>query len=208
MKIVTDFPRKVKEIENLWIELSDGVKLAARIWLPEDAEEKPVPAILEYLPYRKRDGTIVRDAAHPSLFRRPRLCGGARRHARQWRFRRADASTNMPSRSRTTRSKSSTGWPSSLVHRQGRHDRHLLGRLQRTAGRGAQAAGTQGGRSRCARRMIAMPTTSITRAAASSTRISAGRRPCSPIPRARPIPRSSASAGATCGSSGSRTSPS
>ena len=63
MKIVTDFPRKVKEIENLWIELSDGVKLAARIWLPEDAEEKPVPAILEYLPYRKRDGTIVRDSS-------------------------------------------------------------------------------------------------------------------------------------------------
>ena len=66
MKIVTDFPRKVREIENLWIELSDGMKLAARIWLPEDAEEKPVPAILEYLPYRKRDGTIVRDQlTHP-----------------------------------------------------------------------------------------------------------------------------------------------
>ena len=66
MKIVTDFPRKVKEIENLWIELSDGTKLAARVWLPEDAEAKPVPAILEYLPYRKRDGTIVRDQlTHP-----------------------------------------------------------------------------------------------------------------------------------------------
>src|SRR5205823_3410399 len=57
---------KVKEIENLWIPMSDGIKLAARMWIPEDAEEKPVPAILEYLPYRKRDGTIVRDAlTHP-----------------------------------------------------------------------------------------------------------------------------------------------
>jgi putative CocE/NonD family hydrolase len=66
MKTITDFPRKVKEIENLWIPLSDGIKLAARMWIPEDAEEKPVPAILEYLPYRKRDGTIVRDAlTHP-----------------------------------------------------------------------------------------------------------------------------------------------
>ena len=66
MQTVTAFPRKVKEIENVWITLSDGVRLAARIWLPEDAEEKPVPAILEYLPYRKRDGTIVRDAlTHP-----------------------------------------------------------------------------------------------------------------------------------------------
>ncbi|MGE3831929.1 MAG: CocE/NonD family hydrolase, partial [Parvibaculaceae bacterium] len=66
MQTVTAFPRKVKEIENVWITLSDGVRLAARIWLPEDAEEKPVPVILEYLPYRKRDGTIVRDAlTHP-----------------------------------------------------------------------------------------------------------------------------------------------
>ena len=36
--------------------------LAARIWLPADAEQNPVPAILEYLPYRKRDGTYERDA--------------------------------------------------------------------------------------------------------------------------------------------------
>ena len=36
--------------------------LAARIWLPDDAEQNPVPAILEYLPYRKRDGTYERDA--------------------------------------------------------------------------------------------------------------------------------------------------
>ncbi len=63
---ITEFPRKVKEIENLWIPLSDGTKLAARLWLPEDAEENPVPALLEYLPYRKRDGTYVRDAlTHP-----------------------------------------------------------------------------------------------------------------------------------------------
>src|SRR5437773_7237314 len=66
MQSVTTFPRQVKEIENIWIPLSDGVRLAARLWLPEDAEAKPVPAILEYLPYRKRDGTTVRDAlTHP-----------------------------------------------------------------------------------------------------------------------------------------------
>src|SRR5262245_20940388 len=42
--------------------------LAARIWLPDDAEQNPVPAILEYLPYRKRDGTYERDAlTHPYL---------------------------------------------------------------------------------------------------------------------------------------------
>ena len=66
MRVVENFPRKVREIENTFIPLKDGAKLAARIWLPEDAETNPVPAILEYLPYRKRDGTCDRDAlTHP-----------------------------------------------------------------------------------------------------------------------------------------------
>jgi predicted acyl esterase len=66
MKIVTELPRRVREIENEIIELADGCRLAARVWLPDDAEMDPVPAILEYLPYRKRDGTSQRDAlTHP-----------------------------------------------------------------------------------------------------------------------------------------------
>jgi len=48
-------------IEHVWIEMRDGVRLSARLWLPEDAEQNPVPAILEYIPYRKRDGTRGRD---------------------------------------------------------------------------------------------------------------------------------------------------
>ncbi len=65
-KVITDFPRNVCEIENIFIPMPDGCELAARIWLPEDTESNPVPAILEYLPYRKRDGTAVRDAlTHP-----------------------------------------------------------------------------------------------------------------------------------------------
>ena len=66
MTVIDTFPRPVRHIENAWITLSDGCRLAARIWLPEDAKSDPVPAILEYLPYRKRDGTAVRDAlTHP-----------------------------------------------------------------------------------------------------------------------------------------------
>ena len=50
--------------EHIWIPLPDGRRLAARMWLP--AGEGPFPAILEYLPYRKRDGTAPRDATtHP-----------------------------------------------------------------------------------------------------------------------------------------------
>jgi predicted acyl esterase len=59
-------PPGTREIENVFIPLKDGTRLAARIWLPADAESRPVPAILEYLPYRKRDGTPERDQLmHP-----------------------------------------------------------------------------------------------------------------------------------------------
>ncbi len=59
-------PRPVREIEIAWIPLSDGTKLAARLFLPEDAEARPIPAILEYIPYRRRDSTREGDnLTHP-----------------------------------------------------------------------------------------------------------------------------------------------
>ncbi|SEP00061.1 CocE/NonD family hydrolase [Aquisalimonas asiatica] len=61
MKVVESFPEGVKVIENVWIPMRDGVHLAARLWMPEDAEDNPVPAVLEYMPYRKRDFTRLRD---------------------------------------------------------------------------------------------------------------------------------------------------
>lgn len=60
-RIITEFPHSVTTIEHLWIKLSDGTRLAARLWLPDCASDTPVPAILEYIPYRKRDGTRTRD---------------------------------------------------------------------------------------------------------------------------------------------------
>jgi putative CocE/NonD family hydrolase len=61
METRTEFPRRVRTISTEWIVLADGSRLAATIWLPEDAGQSPVPAILEYLPYRRRDGTVLRD---------------------------------------------------------------------------------------------------------------------------------------------------
>ncbi len=61
MRTVETFPRAVREIENVFIPLPDGACLAARLWLPEDAESAPVPAIFEFIPYRKRDFTRRRD---------------------------------------------------------------------------------------------------------------------------------------------------
>jgi predicted acyl esterase len=52
---VATFPRSVERLDPVWIPLKDGTRLAARIWRPVDAESIHVPAILEYIPYRRRD---------------------------------------------------------------------------------------------------------------------------------------------------------
>ncbi|PBJ72316.1 dipeptidyl-peptidase [Trypanosoma cruzi cruzi] len=57
--VVSTLPNKVKTIENVFIELRDATRLSCRLWLP--ADDVPQPAILEYIPYRKRDGTRGRD---------------------------------------------------------------------------------------------------------------------------------------------------
>lgn len=68
MQKITEFPYAFQTIENAWIPMPDGIRLAARIWIPEDAYEHPVPAILEYIPYRKRDFTRLRDEINHQYF--------------------------------------------------------------------------------------------------------------------------------------------
>ncbi len=64
MQIVESLPDQVRIIENVFIPMRDGKQLAARIWLPEQAESDPLPSIMEYIPYRKRDITRGRDAGN------------------------------------------------------------------------------------------------------------------------------------------------
>ena len=68
MQVVTELPQRIRCVENLWIPVPDGVRLAARLWLPDNAEAEPVPAIIECVPYRKRDGLRVRDEELHSYF--------------------------------------------------------------------------------------------------------------------------------------------
>jgi putative CocE/NonD family hydrolase len=57
---------RIREIDDLWIPLSDGARLSAHLWLPPQAELTPVPAIVEVSPYRHEDNTRRRDAVrHP-----------------------------------------------------------------------------------------------------------------------------------------------
>ena len=56
-----DYRAEVENVEIAWIPMSDGRRLAARLLLPKSPTKRPVPAILEYIPYRRRDGTRLRD---------------------------------------------------------------------------------------------------------------------------------------------------
>jgi putative CocE/NonD family hydrolase len=56
----------VSEIEGVWIPLSDGARLSARLWLPPEADAEAVPAVIEVSPYRHEDNTRRRDSVrHP-----------------------------------------------------------------------------------------------------------------------------------------------
>ena len=58
------------EIEHVWIAMPDGVRLSARIWLPREwvTSSEAVPAIFEYIPYRKRDMVRARDERNHPVF--------------------------------------------------------------------------------------------------------------------------------------------
>src|SRR5690625_3343025 len=64
MRTVDTLPHQVREDEYVRIPMSDRSRLAARIWRPVESEETPVPAILEFIPYRRRDLTAQRDSIH------------------------------------------------------------------------------------------------------------------------------------------------
>ncbi|MEU4674007.1 CocE/NonD family hydrolase [Amycolatopsis sp. NPDC023774] len=63
-RALASLPYEILEDENVRIPVSDGIRLSARIWRPVGSESLPVPGILEYIPYRQRDLTSVRDSIH------------------------------------------------------------------------------------------------------------------------------------------------
>ena len=67
-RIVDPLPEPVEIIDPVWITMADGCRLAGRLWLPTSARATPVPAILEYVPYRRRDATIIGDTPRHGYF--------------------------------------------------------------------------------------------------------------------------------------------
>ena len=53
--------RPVNDPVTTWIPMADGVRLSVRLWIPTGTE--PVPAVLEYIPYRKSDAYRAHDDA-------------------------------------------------------------------------------------------------------------------------------------------------
>ena len=58
-------------MEQAWIPMKDGVRLAATLYMPDGAKAgEKFPALLEYLPYRKDDGTTAGDYPKHAYFAR------------------------------------------------------------------------------------------------------------------------------------------
>ena len=134
------FPHRIKEDSQVSIPLSDGTRLAGRVWRPEAADLHPVPAILEFVPYRQRDLTAVRDSIHHPYFAGTRVRGRPGRPARQRQLR-GRAHRRVP-RAGAVRRRGGAGLDrrAALVRRAHRDDGDLLGRVQHPPGRRAASA--------------------------------------------------------------------
>ncbi|ODV61619.1 CocE/NonD family hydrolase ASCRUDRAFT_75608 [Ascoidea rubescens DSM 1968] len=65
-----ELPYEFIKLEDIPIPMKDGFRLYAYIWIPKDAVDGKlsVPAVLEYIPYRKNDATAIRDSIrHPNF---------------------------------------------------------------------------------------------------------------------------------------------
>ena len=96
-------PYSVEETDHLWITMPDGTRLAARLWRPKT--DTPVPAILEYIPYRKTDMVRARDERnHPFFAAQGYAClrvdmrGSGDSDGRHARYVRTRTSWTMPAR--------------------------------------------------------------------------------------------------------------
>lgn len=63
----TEFPYEIEVTHHTWIEMTDGVRLSAKIWQPKKSGTTK-GAVLEYLPYRKDEFTALRDEIRHKYF--------------------------------------------------------------------------------------------------------------------------------------------
>jgi len=129
MDTAQNTPLPLIEDPDMGITLSDGCRLSARVWRPENSDTAPVPVILEYLPYRKRDGTTARDAlTHPWFAERGYACVRVDMRGNGDSYGVMEDEYTPPGTGRLHRG-DQLACRATLVQRNGRHDGHQLGRL-------------------------------------------------------------------------------
>src|SRR5690625_1332159 len=133
MRTVSEFPHEVEETEHLWIEMSDGTRLAAGMWKPASADREPVPGVVEMIPYRKRDLTAIRDSIH-----HPYMAGHGYASLRVDLRGSGDSEgvlTDEYLEQELCDAEEVLAWLAEQPWCSGRtHDGHLVGRVQRAAG--------------------------------------------------------------------------
>ncbi|CAM5732837.1 hypothetical protein SMICM304S_03681 [Streptomyces microflavus] len=197
MNITTEFPYETTR-EDVYIPLPGGTRLYARIWRP--LTDEPVPALLEYLPYRLGDWTAPRDwQRHPWYAGHGYASStGSTSGATATSEGLAGRRVRRPGAERRGRRHPLAG-PAGVVLGPGRDVRHLLGRLQLAPDRRARPRAAEGDRHRRARPTTATTTTSTTWAARSSpSTCTPGPPPCSPSSPARRTRRRQATTGRSC----------
>ena len=144
MRVVTDLPRPVRVIDHVWIPLSDGIRLGARIWLPEDAERRSGA--------RRSSSTsrTARATARPraTSLATPYFAGHGYAVLRWTSAARASRAASSPTSTCPQEQQDALevlalDRGAAVVHRRRRHVRHLVGRLQRPPGGRARAAGAE-----------------------------------------------------------------
>ena len=125
--------------------MPDGVRLAAKLWLPDIAAKKRVPTIIEVIPYRKRDIYAPRDAMHHRYFAghgyatmRVDIRGSGDSDGMQGVFATNDETDDTVRSAQVDRA-------AAVERRPGRHVRHFVGRLPGHTDCASRAARVEGG---------------------------------------------------------------
>ena len=67
-EVVESFPYDVVVEPHVPVTLRSGVVISVKLWLPQGAPGERFPAVLEAMPYRKDDNSLVDDSARFGFF--------------------------------------------------------------------------------------------------------------------------------------------
>jgi hypothetical protein len=145
MKTRVNFPHCWTETEDCWITLPDGVKRAAKSWLPDIGPVERMPYSIAVLPYRKRDIYLCAARRHVSSpRRRPWLRLHARGHTQLGQFRRLSRRVRDAAGAGRYFGGAEVDRRAAMERWAGRHVRYFVRRISGHTDGVSPAEGTQG----------------------------------------------------------------